>query len=138
MSDTLKDELRQIIVEVTGQPNLWFFSHTATGSHTVRYDSIPPKVDVLSGQHYLRQGGSEAVLYRVFEEGTRSGVQVGPSGPVGPVGPVGPLTPVAPVAPVAPTSSPVGPLPPCGPVGPIGPFSPTSSEGVPLHAVSNA
>jgi murein DD-endopeptidase MepM/ murein hydrolase activator NlpD len=34
-------------------------------------------VAALTGQHYIRQGGSEAVLYRVLEDGARSGVQVG-------------------------------------------------------------
>jgi murein DD-endopeptidase MepM/ murein hydrolase activator NlpD len=37
----------------------------------------PPRVEVLSGQHYINQGGSECVVYRVSEEAESSGVQVG-------------------------------------------------------------
>jgi murein DD-endopeptidase MepM/ murein hydrolase activator NlpD len=66
-----------LIVEVTDQPKLWLFSNKFTDARTVRYDSTPPRIEVFSGRHYLRQGGSEVVLYRVFEAGVRSGVQVG-------------------------------------------------------------
>ena len=37
----------------------------------------PPLVQVLSSQHYVAQGGSEAVVYRVGESATRHGVEVG-------------------------------------------------------------
>ena len=37
----------------------------------------PPKLEVLEGQHYINQGGSECVVYRVSENAERSGVQVG-------------------------------------------------------------
>lgn len=37
----------------------------------------PPPVEVLSNQHYPRQGGSEAVVYRVGEAAVRSGVEAG-------------------------------------------------------------
>jgi murein DD-endopeptidase MepM/ murein hydrolase activator NlpD len=37
----------------------------------------PPRLEVLEGQHYINQGGSECVVYRVSEEATTSGVQVG-------------------------------------------------------------
>jgi murein DD-endopeptidase MepM/ murein hydrolase activator NlpD len=37
----------------------------------------PPKLEVLEGQHYINQGGSECVVYRVSEEASISGVQVG-------------------------------------------------------------
>ncbi len=37
----------------------------------------PPRVEVISGQHYINQGGSECVVYRVSEDAEVSGVQVG-------------------------------------------------------------
>lgn len=37
----------------------------------------PPRVEVLSGQHYINQGGSECVLYRTSESAVTSGVRVG-------------------------------------------------------------
>jgi hypothetical protein len=66
-----------VIIEVTDQPKLWLFSNKAIDVRTVRYDATPPRIEVFSGQHYLRQGGSEVVMYRVFERDVRSGVQVG-------------------------------------------------------------
>jgi len=38
----------------------------------------PPRLEVLEGQHYINQGGSECVVYRVSDDATTSGVQVGP------------------------------------------------------------
>ena len=38
----------------------------------------PPKLEVLEGQHYVNQGGSECVVYRVSPGADVSGVQVGP------------------------------------------------------------
>ena len=37
----------------------------------------PPRIEVLSGQHYINQGGSECVVYRVSETAAISGVRVG-------------------------------------------------------------
>jgi murein DD-endopeptidase MepM/ murein hydrolase activator NlpD len=42
-------------------------------------DTTPPQLEVLSGQHYINQGGSECVVYRVSEDVQVSGVQVGPT-----------------------------------------------------------
>jgi murein DD-endopeptidase MepM/ murein hydrolase activator NlpD len=42
------------------------------------YDTTPPRLEVLSGQHYINQGGSEGVVYRVSEDADTSGVRVGP------------------------------------------------------------
>ena len=42
------------------------------------FDIYPPRLEALSGLHYINQGGSESVLYRVSEDATASGVQVGP------------------------------------------------------------
>jgi len=40
-------------------------------------DTTPPQLEVLSGQHYINQGGSECVIYRVSDDVQVSGVQVG-------------------------------------------------------------
>jgi murein DD-endopeptidase MepM/ murein hydrolase activator NlpD len=37
----------------------------------------PPRLEVLEGQHYINQGGSECVVYRVSDNTDRSGVRVG-------------------------------------------------------------
>lgn len=74
---SLEEGELELVVEVTDQPSLWFFGHEVVDIRTVLYDSTPPRVEILSGQHYLRQGGSEAILYRLFEAGVRTGVQVG-------------------------------------------------------------
>ena len=37
----------------------------------------PPRLEVLSSQHYVRQGGSGAVVYRVGDTVVRSGVRAG-------------------------------------------------------------
>ena len=53
------------------------------GNHTelVRefaFDLYPPQLSVISGLHYMNQGGSECVVYRVSDDAVVSGVQVGP------------------------------------------------------------
>lgn len=51
------------------------------------FDVDPPRLEVLSGQHYINQGGSECVVYRVSDDVNVSGVQLGehffPGIPVG-------------------------------------------------------
>jgi len=42
------------------------------------FDLSPPRLELLSGQHYINQGGSECVVYRVSEDTEVSGVQAGP------------------------------------------------------------
>lgn len=42
------------------------------------FDIYPPRLEVLSGQHYINQGGSECVVYRVSPDAEVSGVQAGP------------------------------------------------------------
>jgi len=42
------------------------------------FDIAPPRLEVLDGQHYINQGGSECVVYRVSPDAEVSGVQVGP------------------------------------------------------------
>ena len=42
------------------------------------FDLRPPTLQALSGQHYITQGGSACVLYRVGDDTEVSGVRVGP------------------------------------------------------------
>jgi murein DD-endopeptidase MepM/ murein hydrolase activator NlpD len=49
----------------------------ATVTKDFTFHTIPPKLEVLEGQHYINQGGSECVVYRVSEDASVSGVQVG-------------------------------------------------------------
>jgi murein DD-endopeptidase MepM/ murein hydrolase activator NlpD len=42
-----------------------------------KFDLSPPQLEVLSGQHYINQGGSECVVYRVSDDVEESGVEVG-------------------------------------------------------------
>jgi murein DD-endopeptidase MepM/ murein hydrolase activator NlpD len=42
-----------------------------------KFDLNPPQLEVLSGQHYINQGGSECVVYRVSDDAEVSGVEVG-------------------------------------------------------------
>jgi murein DD-endopeptidase MepM/ murein hydrolase activator NlpD len=42
-----------------------------------QFSLTPPQLEVLSGQHYINQGGSECVVYRVSPNVEVSGVQVG-------------------------------------------------------------
>ncbi|MCI0421475.1 MAG: hypothetical protein L0312_20000, partial [Acidobacteria bacterium] len=43
------------------------------------FDIYPPRLEVLSSQHYINQGGSECVVYRVSADAEISGVQAGPN-----------------------------------------------------------
>ncbi|HEU0007234.1 MAG TPA: M23 family metallopeptidase [Terriglobia bacterium] len=43
------------------------------------FDIYPPRLEVLSSQHYINQGGSECVVYRVSPDAEVSGVQAGPN-----------------------------------------------------------
>ena len=69
----------ELWLEVTArdQPNWWLWSRETFERRTFILDLTPPQIEVLSGQHYIRQGGSEAVRYRVSEDTVASGVQVG-------------------------------------------------------------
>jgi murein DD-endopeptidase MepM/ murein hydrolase activator NlpD len=50
---------------------------TASAETSLPVMLTPPRIEVLSGQHYINQGGSECVLYRVSESASGSGVRVG-------------------------------------------------------------
>lgn len=66
-------------LEVTARDhsNLWFWDRQTTERRAFQLDLTPPAIQVLSTQHYIRQGGSEAILYSVSEDTVASGVQVG-------------------------------------------------------------
>jgi murein DD-endopeptidase MepM/ murein hydrolase activator NlpD len=69
------------------------FRNFLKGNHSeltknFEFHTQPPRLEVLSGQHYINQGGSECVVYRVSDDADVSGVQVGshffPGYPVSP------------------------------------------------------
>ena len=56
-----------------------FFRGNRTGvTKDFQFDVAPPRLEVLTGQHYINQGGSELVVYRISEDATVSGVEAGP------------------------------------------------------------
>lgn len=69
----------EFFLEVTlrDHPNLWLWSNEVSTRRAFELDLTPPRIQVLSDQHYIRQGGSEAIVYRVSEDTRVSGVQVG-------------------------------------------------------------
>ena len=68
----------RIRVQVTDQPNLRFFDHTTGAERMFRLDSLPPALRVRSGNHYIRQGGAQIILYSTGSEAPHaSGVRVG-------------------------------------------------------------
>ncbi len=74
----LQDGEFRIGVQVTDQPNLRFFDHTIGAERMFRLDSLPPALQVRSGNHYIRQGGAQVILYSTGSETPHaSGVKVG-------------------------------------------------------------
>jgi len=68
-----------LTIEAVDHALLRFFrGNTATVSSSFTVDVTPPTLQVLSTQHYINQGGSECVVYRVSEDAEISGVQAGP------------------------------------------------------------
>ncbi|MFP4474268.1 MAG: M23 family metallopeptidase [Desulfatibacillaceae bacterium] len=55
----------------------WGNGNLAYRETPVTVDTTPPRLVVLSRQHYISQGGAGLVVYRVDEEGASSGVRVG-------------------------------------------------------------
>jgi murein DD-endopeptidase MepM/ murein hydrolase activator NlpD len=56
--------------------------HFLKGNHAeltknFEFHTQPPRLEVFPGQHYINQGGSECVVYRVSDDAVVSGVQVG-------------------------------------------------------------
>ncbi|TDI14575.1 MAG: M23 family metallopeptidase [Acidobacteria bacterium] len=64
-------------VRVRDQSDLWFWENEVFEQRSFNLDLTPPRIQTLSDQHYIRQGGSEAILYKVSEDTVASGVQVG-------------------------------------------------------------
>ena len=65
----------EVGVSDRGRIGLW--SREMSDRHSFALDLTPPRIEVVSRQHYLRQGGSQAVLYRVSEPSPASGVLLG-------------------------------------------------------------
>ncbi|MDA2927043.1 M23 family metallopeptidase [Acidobacteria bacterium AH-259-G07] len=64
-------------VNLQDQPNFWLWAREVSERRSFKLDLTPPQIEVRSGQHYIRQGGSEAIVYRVSQDTVASGVQVG-------------------------------------------------------------
>ena len=64
-------------VRVSDQPNLLLFSRSLTDAFKIRLDTTPPTLQVLTPNHFVRQGGAESIVYRVGEPAAESGVRVG-------------------------------------------------------------
>jgi murein DD-endopeptidase MepM/ murein hydrolase activator NlpD len=56
----------------------FFGGNTTEVRKDFTFDVTPPSVEVFSSQHYINQGGSDCVVYRVSDDTTESGVQAGP------------------------------------------------------------
>ena len=77
----LQDGEFRVRVQVTDQPNLRFFDHTTDAERMFTLDSRPPALQVLSGNHYIKQGGAQLILYSTGSETPHSsGVKVGDRG----------------------------------------------------------
>ncbi len=76
-SPGLKQGELEIQITAVDQANIFIFDHSTSSQRNLRYDSHPPQLAVLSQQHYIRQGGSEAILYRISPDAKASGVLVG-------------------------------------------------------------
>jgi hypothetical protein len=55
----------------------WWHGTLAAVEHEVFIDTKPPAIEVLSKEHYVNQGGTGLVVYRLSEACPRSGVRVG-------------------------------------------------------------
>src|SRR5688572_13853699 len=55
----------------------FFRGKTARLEHDFTARLVPPRVEVLTTQHYVNQGGADMVVYRVTPPGAESGVEVG-------------------------------------------------------------
>lgn len=70
----------EVTIAITASDNsLWGWGK-GNISHVEKkliYDSKPPEIHVLSEQHNIERGGSGLILYKIFEENIKTGVQVG-------------------------------------------------------------
>ncbi len=67
------------VLEVRAKDYALVRGNQAEQVQSFTFDISPPQLEVFSGQHYINQGGSECVVYRVSEDVRISGVQVGPT-----------------------------------------------------------
>ncbi len=56
----------------------WFAGNRGTLEQEFQIKLLPPRLEVISRQHYINLGGAEFILYRVSSDAEISGVQVGP------------------------------------------------------------
>ena len=75
--EELKEGLFTLETRVRDHASLGLWSRETVVEQTFQLDRTPPRIEVLSNQHYIRQGGSAAVRYRVSEAVDSSGIQVG-------------------------------------------------------------
>ena len=66
-------------IEIRGEdhPNLWVLENEVASTKTFQLDLTPPDLTIMSQQHTIRQGGAEAIRYRLSTDATASGVKVG-------------------------------------------------------------
>jgi len=70
----------EAVLEITVQDyswRTWWNGNRTVLEKGVLIDTHPPKIEVLSQQHYISQGGSNLVIYRLSEPCPKSGVTAG-------------------------------------------------------------
>ena len=75
--EELKEGSFTLETQVQDHASLGLWSRETIDEQTFHLDRTPPRIEVLSNQHYIRQGGSAAVRYRLSEPVHSSGIQVG-------------------------------------------------------------
>lgn len=74
----LKEGTASIEIEATNDSWAGYgHGRSSTKTWTIPVLLTPPRVEVLSAQHYITQGGSECVVYRVSQTASTSGVRFG-------------------------------------------------------------
>ncbi len=74
----LSDGEFRVHVKATDQTSLRFFNNTTHSQRVLTLDSLPPVLELRSGNHYIRQGGAQIILYSTINEKAHSsGVSVG-------------------------------------------------------------
>ncbi len=66
----------ELAAEVRDHANWWLFKRRSEVGLKVLFDATPPRVELLSSQHIIRQGGAEAMVYRALNGAVESGVLV--------------------------------------------------------------
>ena len=81
IADTLKPQEGPATLTITASDHSFRNFFRGSQSHLEKdfvFDLYPPKLEVLSSQHYINQGGSECVVYKVSPDAILSGVEAGP------------------------------------------------------------